>query len=378
MIYCIGRSRLHRNRANLIQTLHTAAALKGLGLETTVLLPPWHGFGLRAEKLKLLGIDPDLPIRASRLLHSRWGDFSWFVRLNKYRLRAAQGVHVRSPELSLALAKGEIPHNLEIHDVEALRGANQLSRLMAAHREGVVRRLFPINGAARDSLLAAGADPERVRVSPSGYDDRAFASIAPCEHCRPEGPAIVHLGLISRERGLDIFLAAAAHGCDVTLVGDAVDPFSASPRLRHVPPVPLREVPAWYSRGDIVLLPYQQNIATAHSMSPIKLFEALAAGRPIIASDLPAIREIINDGENGLLVSPGDIPGWLSAIDRLCNEPDLAARLSAAALRDAQSFTWRQRALGIAQASGWLPASEKTAESESINSRDRAVHANQT
>jgi glycosyltransferase involved in cell wall biosynthesis len=82
-------------------------------------------------------------------------------------------------------------------------------------------------------------------------------------------------------------------------------------------------------------------------MSPVKLFEAMAAGRPVIASDLPVLREIITDGENGLLVQPEDPQAWIQAIRRLQKSPQLAAEIAGNARKTAQSYSWDRRAAGI-------------------------------
>ena len=82
-------------------------------------------------------------------------------------------------------------------------------------------------------------------------------------------------------------------------------------------------------------------------MSPIKLFESLATGRPIISSDLPTIREVLHDHENALLVKANDIDAWESAIRELQASPDLAMKLAATARKTAEQYSWQQRAQGI-------------------------------
>ncbi|MCG8098998.1 MAG: hypothetical protein JAZ05_07925, partial [Candidatus Thiodiazotropha taylori] len=64
LIY-LGRSRLHRNRANLIQTLHTVAALSELGIDTRLYLPPWHRPVTPQQRCDEMGISSKIDIRAS-------------------------------------------------------------------------------------------------------------------------------------------------------------------------------------------------------------------------------------------------------------------------------------------------------------------------
>jgi glycosyltransferase involved in cell wall biosynthesis len=75
----------------------------------------------------------------------------------------------------------------------------------------------------------------------------------------------------------------------------------------------------------------------------MKMFEYLAAGRPILASTLPVLGEVLADGVNALLL-PHDRPErWAEALARLAAEPELAATLAARARRDASGYTWEER-----------------------------------
>jgi glycosyltransferase involved in cell wall biosynthesis len=102
---------------------------------------------------------------------------------------------------------------------------------------------------------------------------------------------------------------------------------------------------------DVALAPYQHDVRiagggeTAAWMSPLKVFGYMAAARPIICSDLPVLREVIEDGRNGLLVPPADPDAWAAALKGLLEDRHLRDRLATAAHADFLSHhTWRQRA----------------------------------
>jgi glycosyltransferase involved in cell wall biosynthesis len=78
--------------------------------------------------------------------------------------------------------------------------------------------------------------------------------------------------------------------------------------------------------------------------SPLKLFEYMAAGRPIVASDLPSIREILAHERNALLITPGNPQAVTAAIRRLNDDRALGRRLAGQALIDAAEYTWAKRA----------------------------------
>jgi glycosyltransferase involved in cell wall biosynthesis len=97
------------------------------------------------------------------------------------------------------------------------------------------------------------------------------------------------------------------------------------------------------------VLPSTQSLAYAQYTSPLKLFEYMASGRPIVASDLPVLREILSDGENALLCPPDSVEAFTAAIRRLRDEPGLGARLAEQAWRDVQTYSWDERARRVSE-----------------------------
>ena len=83
-------------------------------------------------------------------------------------------------------------------------------------------------------------------------------------------------------------------------------------------------------------------------MSPLKLFEYMAARKPILCSDLPVLREIIQHGRNGLLLPVNDHEAWINALQRLLADPTERERLGANARADLLArHTWQRRATRV-------------------------------
>ena len=125
--------------------------------------------------------------------------------------------------------------------------------------------------------------------------------------------------------------------------------------------VPHSETGAFIEGMDVVLAPYlrivrgvgggEQNLA--EWMSPLKIFEYMSRGKPMIASELDVLREVLRDGENALLRAPEDIGAWAAALDRLRNDETLRHRIGNQAQQDFLScYTWEQRARSILDAIG--------------------------
>lgn len=115
-------------------------------------------------------------------------------------------------------------------------------------------------------------------------------------------------------------------------------------RVTFTGALPPTEVASRLGEADVLLLPNPASAISTSFTSPLKLFEYMAAEKPIVASDLPSIREVLRDGENALLVPPGNPPALTAAIRRLREDPGLAARLAAQARTDALDYTWDRRA----------------------------------
>lgn len=115
--------------------------------------------------------------------------------------------------------------------------------------------------------------------------------------------------------------------------------------------IPHAEVAARMAGCDILIAPYAAQVSHVGGgdigrwMSPLKLFEYMAAERPIVTSDLPVLREVVRNGETALLCTPGDLAAFAAALTRLATDPALRVRLGSAGrdLLEAE-YTWEQRA----------------------------------
>jgi glycosyltransferase involved in cell wall biosynthesis len=76
----------------------------------------------------------------------------------------------------------------------------------------------------------------------------------------------------------------------------------------------------------------------------LKLFEYMASGRPIVASDLPSIREVLTDGDTAVLVEAGSVDALVKGICRVRDDPSFAMRIARRALDDVGRYTWGERA----------------------------------
>lgn len=159
-------------------------------------------------------------------------------------------------------------------------------------------------------------------------------------------------------RGLDILVgcARALPHCDFAIAGASTETltnqFGTLPRnLQCMGRLEHAQVPEFLAACDVLLAPYQRTVAVSGNAgntidwcSPLKLFEYLAQGKAIICSDLPALREVMNEA-NSQLVQPDNLHAWVEAVKGLDEDRSIARKLGAQARTDFTArYTWKIRA----------------------------------
>lgn len=115
-----------------------------------------------------------------------------------------------------------------------------------------------------------------------------------------------------------------------------------SENYKIVAHVPRKEVPYYLKASDLLVMNYPRAEHFEKYMSPLKLFEYMASGAPIISTDLPSVREVLNN-KNSLLVPPGDVESLVEGIKNLLENNSIAFILSRQALEDIKKYTWHER-----------------------------------
>jgi len=108
--------------------------------------------------------------------------------------------------------------------------------------------------------------------------------------------------------------------------------------------VPQAEVARELARARVVAVPVRRTAMTLRHTSPLKAFEAMAAGRPVLASDLPSSREFLRHGENAWLVPPDDVDALAAGLRALVSDDALSEKIARRAFEDAVDFSWDTRA----------------------------------
>ena len=290
----------------------------------------------------------------------RVGLLALYSRLLAMRVKP-QLVYTRSARLAEWMAGTSVPVVLELHalpDTDS-RAEKALGRILCnpglarvvciSHSLAEdLRRAFPLQHTNLEIVVAHdGADPGPPPVPPSRpnasftvgyfghlYPGKGMELIGRLAPLLPDVQFAVYGGTASdlaRWRGQLLPLNIKLHGY-----------------------VPHSQVRCLMEQCDVLIAPYGYKVSHVAGgdigrwMSPLKLFEYMSAGRPILASDLPVIREVLTDGETAMLCDPGDLVNWREALQRLEAQHELRERLSKSARRTlVENYTWDARVMSV-------------------------------
>jgi len=262
-------------------------------------------------------------------------------------------LYLRSPRLLGHRDAGHVPCLLEVHSALSQSERRLVGR---AFERGWLRGVVVITSSLRDHLCDfAELKPfsQRFFVAPDAVNSQRFDTVPTQLNLQQVG----YVGGLFPGKGMEQIVRVAARKPDTdfhVFGGRPKDVNAWRSQAAHIPRLKLwghvapAQVPACMSRFGIALLPNQPNVRIPNGddigrfTSPMKLFEYMAAGRAIIASDLPVLREVLRDEENCLLVPHDTTQAWVHAIERLQAEPQLAQQIAARAKHTANhefSFT---------------------------------------
>lgn len=245
---------------------------------------------------------------------------------------------------------------------EALTG--RIERLNAASADLVVA----VSRALEQELVARGILPAKILVNPNGVDPDRYrpdidAAAVRARHGLRRSVVIGFIGTFGPWHGAEILARAfvkiarndpsRASRVRLLMIGDGarmpdvrriLTEGGAMPSAVFTGLVPQEQGPEYLAACDLLASPHVENPdGTPFFGSPTKLFEYMAMGRGIVASDLGQIGEVLEHGRTGWLVEPGDVEALAAGLARLIDNPVLRDRLGAAArLRALERHTWHE------------------------------------
>ena len=369
-IVCVATSQIPSDTANSIQVMKACQGIAQLDHRVHLLVPslpePPAAPPSWEELAQHYGLQTPFEVQwLPATLGLRRYDFA-MKALREARRLEADVLYTWALQVGAAGLFGGLPVALELHGPPEGRFGPALYRSYG--RLQGPKRLLPITQALVEILQKEFGTiflPEEIVLAPNGVDLERYQRLeTPAEARRklnlPEGLTAGYTGHLYPGRGLGLLqdLAAAFPQVNFLWIGGRPQDVAhwqerlAQEQIHNVTLLGFidnRQLPAYQAAMDILLMPYEKTIAgsgggnSADFCSPMKMFEYLAAGRAIISSDLPVLREVL-DPQVALLPPPEESPAWIEAFGNLIRDPDLRGALGTQARLRAQSFTWKARA----------------------------------
>lgn len=362
-LYCIHNVRLPTEKAHGVQISKMGEAFADEGMEV-VLLVPRRTNPLKEDFFSYYHVRRNVTLRfvsCSDLLtplstlFPRLGFYlqalSFLSGLCRVSVPSDVVILTRNPEIAWWYGRKGYRVFFDAHAFPMQRAALWLHCL-----KRVVGVVANSRGTA-EAFLQATQKP--VLAVPNGVDLDQFKTVSEeVGEDVPSGPVVMYLGHLYGWKGVDTVVAAAQLARDqdlsFVLIGGTDADVARYRRLTEgmsniffLGHKTRSEIPSLMRRADVLLLPNipstQESVAYT---SPIKMFEYMASGKPIVASDLPSLREVLNE-QNAILVEAGNPKALLAGIKTA--RTSIGAECARRAYEDVKEYTWQKRARKILQ-----------------------------
>ncbi|MEK7218914.1 MAG: glycosyltransferase family 4 protein [Patescibacteria group bacterium] len=372
-ILYLNHARFPSEKAHSRQMAEVCSAVVRSGHDVTMVVPT-VGKDVPLDPRAAFGVSPSFPVERLRhfdpwttplipgFLKTLVGTWFFNRALRAYlRAHPADLLYLRSPLLLPTAVNAGAPVLLELHSLPRWRRQNFVRLCNRC------RRVACLTSPMRDLLVSRGVDASRVAVEGDAADPARFRNLPAAADARtrfgiPEGRTVVgyvgRLKTMEEEKGIAVLLQALARLKEQqTWFGFIVGGPEGDRRIYenrarqlgltgedvrftgHVPPA---DVPAALAACDILAMPFPDIPHYRLYMSPLKMFEYMAAGRPIVTSDLPAVRDVL-DESSAFFCRPGDAEDLARTLEDVRQHPEEAQRRAVEARGRVQEHTWEKR-----------------------------------
>jgi glycosyltransferase involved in cell wall biosynthesis len=364
---CISTSQIPSTTANSIEVMKVCQALVACGHNVHLIVPgrepvAWEQLG----SFYGVGEQPVFEITwlPADQRFKRY-DFS-IAAVRRARSMKADAVYAWPLQAAYLALTARLPVLLELHEIPTGRLGPLVFRQIINSKTR--KRFLPITKAlarALETQFSFNFKPGEMLVAPSGVDLERYQDLPDPSKARqmlglPDRFTAGYTGHLYSGRGLGLLQELARENPQVQFlwVGGRPDDVEtwkmklASSEINNVSLtgfIENRQLPLYQAAAEVLLMPYERRVSgssggnTADVCSPMKMFEYMACGRAILTSDLPVLREVLNES-NARFAPPEDLVAWNLAFKKLLDNPSERERLGKQAKQDAYHYTWKERA----------------------------------
>ena len=358
-ILYVTNARLPTEKAHGLAIVKTCEALARAG-HSVLLIAPERRNPLSEDMFAYYGIAKNFALTKLPTLNPAGGRIGFLVQEISFAIHAAwylrgkDGIIYSRDDVVLWILRlfGHRRFIWESHT----GGWNFCARAVARKS----RALVVISEGLKDFYVAGGIPAGKIAVIPSAIDLEQFARPESKNDARKrlglplDEKIAMYIGRFDGWKGSNtLFEASKLLPRDVRIVAIGGEPHEVADLRARYPRViflgfrPYRELADNQSAADVLVVPNTgKDVISARFTSPLKLIAHMASGRPVVASDLPSIREITGD-DAAVLVAPDDAEALAGGIRKIFDDPLLGERLAKRAREKVERYTWKSRAAEI-------------------------------
>ncbi len=362
----VGSPALFSKGASAIHIFKMCQAMTKLGIEVELIIPANRS---RTELCEYYGVEQNFRITQfpyfnntslRNIVHGFFASlYIRFFRSNRYDIVVTRNIVFAY----FATKYLKIPTVYDAHHPLVKGGASLFNSFKDS--EYLVRFSTNSDGLAQ-IYLSQGLPKDKLVVAHNGVELGRFEDAPSRTKCREnfglplDKKIVCYSGNIYEGRGIELLIDVALQLKDVIflIVGgldEDVDRYRRIAQKKGAQNfeltgfVPHKDVSLYLLASDILVMPYTRKMTikggtqAEQFTSPIKLFEYMAAARPIVATSISSVNEVLEDGVNSVLVEPDSADLLYKGIQKVLEDRDLAEKIAVRAGSDVKKYTWEER-----------------------------------
>jgi glycosyltransferase involved in cell wall biosynthesis len=370
-IVYLSSSTIPSRTANSVHVMKMCQAFADNGHRVELLAPerPDDAASGTANAFAFYSVRPVFEL--TKLARSRyaWGTLQYAYKAARHAKRAAPDIaYGRDVQACYQAAMRGLPVVFEVHDLGGVtRAAHHRLAFSMLVGAATFQYLVVISRALAADVVAFDPRLEgRVRVAHDGADPVTLDRESAAHGAGHAELRAGYIGNIYAGRGLELLEAIAARlpWLELHVVGRWDGKQHAAGAAQSLPSnihlhgfLPYADAERVRLSCDVLLAPYQRQVRThggsdtTRWMSPLKIFEYMAAGKAIVCSDIAVLHEVLEHDKTALLCPPDDVEAWCASLTALRADAALRNRLGAAAQTEfLRLHTWKSRAAAVLEA----------------------------
>ena len=364
-LFYIANIRMPTEKAHGVQIAKMCEALAGQGIEVVLVLPKKHtpikediySYYKVKQNFKIVRLNsPDL-IGCDKF----FGRLGFYLEILYFNFKVKKLVKSEKPEIlytrehQLVWLMSKYHHNIYL-ETHVFSNSNFYKKCFN-QANGVIVITYKLKELIQPFH-------QKVLVAADGVDLKQFNLDLDKTEARgqlklpTEKKAVIYVGHLYEWKGVETLARAAKYlsndyqiyftgGMKNDIIRFKLLAKSENLPIKIIGHCPYEQIPFWLKAADVLVITGNpQADISVHYTSPMKLFEYMAAKRPIVASDLPSFREILSEA-NSILVKAGDAQAMAEGIKKAGEDSELAKKLAGQAYQDVQQYSWEKRAKAI-------------------------------